>query len=62
MPVNTCLLFGVVIVKFDVICMYLTEVRIQYQQLFETGVARDKIIVIILARSSFELGTPGSGH
>ena len=40
----TFLLFRVVILKFNVICEYLTEVLVQYQQLLESGVARDKII------------------
>ena len=36
MSVNTSLLFCVVILKLDVICMYLKEVRMQQQRLFET--------------------------
>ena len=48
--VNTSLLFCIVILKFDVICVYSMQVRIQYQQLLESGVTRDENYSNTLAR------------
>ena len=44
------MLVCIAILKFDVICMHLTEVRVEYQQLFVNGVARDKIVSDTVAR------------